>query len=110
MKRVLVLTFLAVLVSAPVAEAQMCEESVTGSVCESEGAVCSPPNGGTCRQVTNNAGNPAGCVCSALAGGLYIVSEKPAPKSLAATTLPYLVGGLLGLILGVILFRKGARK
>jgi len=59
------------------AEAQRCEESVTGSVCEDVGLACSPPSGGSCRQVTNNAGNPAGCVCSALAANYYIVSEEP---------------------------------
>ena len=59
------------------AEAQRCEESVTGSVCEDVGLACSPPSGGSCRQVTNNAGNPAGCVCSALAASYYIVSEEP---------------------------------
>ena len=60
-------------------EAQRCEESVTGSVCEDVGLACSPPSGGSCRQVTNNAGNPAGCVCSALAARYSIVLEEPQP-------------------------------
>lgn len=99
-----------ILALAQSAEAQRCEESVTGSVCEDKDKSCSPPNGGTCRQVTNNAGNPAGCVCSALSSNLYIVSEEPQPRSPVATFLSYIVGAVIGLVLGFVVFKRREGK
>ena len=93
------------LAAIPVAEAQQCEESITGSVCESAGAVCSPPNGGTCRQVTNNAGNPAGCVCSGIKKTLFITTEAPRLEAKSTALLPYFIGGIGGLILGFVLMK-----
>ena len=106
----IVLTFAGMLAIAPEVNAQRCEESITGSICEDVGNACSPPAGGTCRQVTTGDGVANGCACSAVSTSLFIVSTPPEPRS----ALPILVFTLgVALIVGIavyLLTRARARR
>ena len=86
----------------PTAQAQRCEESITGTVCVSEGNACSPPTGGFCRQATTDAGAPSGCLCTTLTDQEFIVSER-------SLVLPVLSALILALVVGFITYRIGRR-
>ncbi len=75
---VLFLSVAALLALPADAEAQNClAAGSSAQFCDDPGAACSPPAGGTCRQVTDNNGAPDGCICSALAAGYSIVKGEP---------------------------------
>ena len=86
----------------PTAQSQSCEESITGSVCETVGDACSPPTDGFCRQATTGAGVPSGCLCTTQTDQEFVVSER-------SFILPGLVALILALIVGFIMYRVGKR-